>query len=302
VAKLIDYDVSQVEESGGGTGVKVSPGVKPCRIMKCTHRTEKRDGQPANDLEVALSFGDEFDWCFTYVGLNESSDWKLAEFTRALGMKDKGKINVDKISADKPVIRAKVNSGVYEGQYSPDIGRLMPAQEGDEELIGASVSEISSQVDGPDADEPDGSAEPGTSGKEYPEGYEPWRENTTRDGEVIGPYDDWSDEDLEGEVNDRGLTIPGGRGAKKAKYITSLRADDEDVSAEPEADAPAEAATGDEPQDDYDSWDLDQLKKEWEDRQMGDLPVINGRNAEARLVVKLIEELREDDKANPFQG
>lgn len=61
MAKLIEYDVSNVEESSGGTGVKVRPGVRVCRIMKVTQRTEKRDGTPANDLEVALSFGDEYD-------------------------------------------------------------------------------------------------------------------------------------------------------------------------------------------------------------------------------------------------
>lgn len=294
MAKVIEYDVTDVEESSGGTGVKIKPGVHPARIVRANHRTEKKNGEPANDIELALDVGEQYDWVFTYVGLSDASDWKLAELVRAVGLKDKGKLDLDKHVKDK-VIRVKINSGTYEGEYSPDAGRLMKAQPGDEDIIGQQVSEISSNGDGPVGDEP------AASGKEYPNGYEPWREGEEDDeGATIGSYDDWSDGDLEGEVNDRGLTIPGGRGSKKNKYIAALRADDSEALNEPEE---AEAsATDDAPADDYDEWDLDKLKQEWTDRNMGDLPAIRGRGAADRMKTAIIEELRKDDVENPFDA
>jgi hypothetical protein len=298
VAKLIEYDVSGVEESSGGTGVKVKPGVHPARIVRCSKREEKKDGTPANDIEVALDFGEEFDWGFTYIGLSEAADWKLAEFVRALGLKEKGKLDPEKQIGK--VIRVKVNSGSYDGVYSPDIGRLMKAQPGDEDLIGQSVSEMSSNgagAAGPDADD----VEPDADAPTYYREGEPDPEDADA---IVGSYDDWPDSDLEAEVADRSLTLPGGRGSKKNKMIAALRADDEEWKAaggaEP-ADEAEPAADGD-AQDDYDEWDTDKLKEEWGDRGLGDVPVIRGSNAEGRLRDKIIKALREDDEANPFES
>src|SRR5215831_7684704 len=297
MAKLIEYDVSGVEESsGGGTGVKVRPGVHVAKIERCTERTEKRDGSPANDIEVALNFGEEFDWGFTYIGLSQAADWKLAEFIRALGLKDKGKLDPDKMVGK--FIRVKVNSGTYEGEYSPDMGRLMKIQKGDIEAWesgNGTASEFSqSAAAGPDTDEEGGDEPEASSDSFYREG-QPDPEDPN---ETVGSYDEWPDEDLEAEVNDRGLTLPGGRGSKKNKMMAALRADDEAQGTAEAGEDEAEA----EGEDDYDEWDLDQLKAEWAERELGDLPAIRGRNADARLQAKLIEELRDDDKANPFEA
>ena len=296
MAKLIEYDVSGVEESsGGGTGVKVRPGVHVAKIERCTERTEKRDGSPANDIEVALNFGEEFDWGFTYIGLSQAADWKLAEFIRALGLKDKGKLDPDKMVGK--YLRVKVNSGTYEGEYSPDMGRLMKIQKGDIEAWqsgNGTASEFSqSAAAGPDTEE-DGDEPEASSDSFYREG-QPDPEDPN---ETVGSYDEWPDEDLEAEVNDRGLTLPGGRGSKKNKMMAALRADDEAQGSAEEA-GDEESSEG---EDDYDEWDLDQLKAEWAERELGDLPVIRGRNSDARLQAKLIEELRDDDKANPFEA
>lgn len=298
MARLIEYDVTGVEESSGGTGVKVKPGVRVCRLMKVTKRDEKRDGTPANDLEIALSFGDEFDWIFEYIGLDPSSDWKLAEFVRALGLGEKGKINPDKLSKDKPLLRAKVNPGEYGGNYRPEIGRLMKAQPGDE--MGESISAASQNGTGggaeePDADEPVAEAAEATT---YKEGFSPSRE----DDPEVGSYDDWEDADLIAECEDRGLTLPGGRGNKRDKAISALRAEDVEASgidndndaAEPEA-----TAAG----DDYDDWDLPALVKEYEDRGFDEpTPAFKGRNAEQRTRTAIIEAIRADDAENPFES
>lgn len=301
MARVIEYDVTGVEESSGGTGVKVKPGVYPAKIMKCEAREKKRDNTPANDIEVALSVGDEYDWLFTYVGLYESVDWKLAEFIRALGLKDKGKLNPERYIGK--IIRVKVNPGSYNDEYRPEVGRLMKAQPGDEELIGKSVSEISSRNgDAPDSDaEADVPNDDAVGDKVYanPEFV------ASREGdEGVGSYEDWPEADLVAECEDRGLTLAGGRGKKSDKAIAALRAEDAEVSGAdagddadepPDDQAQAEAAPGD-----YGDWDLERLKTEWTDRNLGELPTARGRGWEEKVKAEIIEELTKDDADNPF--
>lgn len=283
MAKLIEYDVEGEDESGGGTGVKVKPGVHVARIARCTFRDKKKDGSPANDLEVALDVGAEYDWVFTYVGLSEASKWKMAELVRAMGLKEKGKIDPDKLVGK--ILRVKINSGSWDGEYSPDAGKLFMAQDGDEDLIGQGVSETSiNAAQGPDVN--DDISDPAS--------FEPSRE-TDPD---IGSYDNWADEDLAAEAEDRNLTLPGGRGSKRDKAIKALR-DDDNSSADAGEPEDAGTATGD---DDYDEWELDNLKQEWEDRQLGDLPNLRGKNAAERVKTAIIEELRKDDVENPFEA
>jgi hypothetical protein len=298
LAKVIEYDVSDVEESSGGTGVKVPPGVKIARIAQCEQREKKADGTPANDIKVALDFGSEYDWGFTYIGLSEAADWKLAEFVRALGLKEKGKLDPSK-QVDK-FIRVKVNPGTHEGEYSPNMGRLMKAQPGDEEAWregNSTASELSSKPAGPDADG-DGDepvAEAGVKTYSDPD-FVP-----SREGEPgISSYEEWPDEDLIAEVGDRDLALAGGRGSKRNKAIEALRAEDAEIAEGGGDGEPEKPGAAPEPEDDYDTWDLDQLKADWEARQLGDLPAMRGSGAAERLKAAIIEELRKDDLENPF--
>jgi hypothetical protein len=289
VAKLITYDVSNVEEQEGSTGVKVKPGVKVAKIMVCEQRTQKTDGSPANDIRLGMSVGPEYDWVWTYIGLGEASDWKLKEFIKAVGLKDKGKMDPDKMKGK--ILRVKINSGEYDGEYSPRVGKLFPAQPGDE--VGG-VSEMSTNgASGPDEDDLN---EPAVGEAEE---FVPTREDP--DDEEVGTYDEWDEVDLLGEVEDRGLTMPGGRGTKKVKAIKALRADDEAASEEPEEEE--ESDDDDTPDtDDYETWTVEDLTTEWGEREMGDLPNIRGRNREERLKTAIIEQLRKDDTDNPFEG
>lgn len=295
MAKLIPYDNTGVEESSGGTGVKVKPGVKIARIAKCTPRETNKAGDPANDIEVALDVGEEYDWVFSYIGLSDAAKWKMAEFTRALGLKETGKFDPDKMVGK--FIRVKINPDTYDGQYAPRAGRFMKAQPGDEEAFNegsSAVSELSGQDDEP-ADEPEAEAEAEATTSTDGPTYDDPEFVASREGEEdVGSYDDWADEDLVAEVEDRGLTLPGGRGSKRDKAIKALREEDAAVSG---ASAEDEAEEG---SDDYDSWDLDQLKKEWDERELGAMPKVRGSGAEGRLQAKLIEGLREDDETNPF--
>jgi hypothetical protein len=292
VAKLIPYDVTGVEESQGGTGVKAKPGVYIAEIMRCTQRETKADNSPANDLEVALNVGPDYDWVFTYIGLGPASDWKMAEFIRAVGLNEKGRLDPDKMVGKK--IRVKINPDSWEGNYTARAGRLMPSLNGDKDP--GKVSEISSTGEAVDEDEDVDADEPTmTSEAEYPGGYQPQREDDD------DSYDDWSDEDVVGEATDRGLTLPGGRGSKRDKAVKALRADDEahtqqPINEEDDDDGETEA-------EDYSSWSTDELVKEYGERGFeDDVPEFKGRNAENRQRKAIIEALEADDGGDPFEA
>jgi hypothetical protein len=286
LAKLIGYDNTGVETSQGGTGVKARPGVYVARVERCEQREKTRAGTPANDLEVALNVGEDFDWVFTYVNLGV--DWKVAEFTRALGLPEKGRFDPGKQVGQ--LIRIKINPGTFEGSYSPDAGRMMKPLDEDEEPGPVSgIAEGNGEVPDEEAEEAVATA---ATAERYADGFEAAREGD----EGIESYEEWSDEDLAAEVEDRGLTVPGGRGKKRDKLIAALRAEDEEVAGEGGSNGGAEATT-----DEYEEWSVDQLKEEWEAREMGDLPSIRGRNADTRLATAIVEALREDDKDNPFE-
>jgi hypothetical protein len=282
MAKLIEYDVSNVESAGGGSE-QPKPAVYPAVIRICEQRDTKADGTPANDIRVALDLGGDYAWLFTYIGLGEASDWKMKEFINAVGLKEKGKFDPDKMIGK--MIRVKVNPDTYEGAYTARAGRLMKSIKGDELPEPGEVSEDGA---GP-ADEAEPEAE--ASGDED---FTP-----SREGEEFGSYEEWDDPDLEAEVEDRGLTVVGGRGKKRDKWIKTLREDDNQAASEPGDDDHEEEASA-EGADDYDEWETPELEAEFKDREL-DLPKKpRGSGAADRYKEALIEKLREDNDANPF--
>lgn len=253
----ISYDVSDAEPFSGG-GPQPKQGLYDAEIMQAEHRTEKRDGSPANDIEVALKVEDpdtdvEYSWVFTYIGLNDSSAGRLREFTNALSLKPKGQIDTDKLLHRK--LKIKINPDTYDGEYRARVGRLMKIDEEDE---------------GPDEPE----------AKTAVSDFEP-----SREGEEFGSYDDWTDEDLSGEVEDRDLTVAGGRGKKRDKLIAALREDDAGGE---------EAEEAEEDTINYEEWSPKELMQEVKDRQLTEhLPA--GRKGKTVL----INLLRKDDE-EPF--
>jgi hypothetical protein len=284
MAKLIEYDVSNVESTGGGTE-QPKPAVYPAVIRICEQRDTKADGSPANDLRVALDLGGDYAWLFTYIGLGEASEWKLQEFISALGLKAKGKLDPDKMVGK--MIRVKVNPDTYEGAYTARAGRLMKAIKGD---VLPEAGEVSEDGAGPE-DEAEPEAE--ASGDEE---FIP-----SREGEDHGSYEEWDDADLEAEVEDRELTVVGGRGKKRDKWIKTLRDDDSAEASEPGDDDHEEEETSAEGADDYDEWEAAELEAEFKDRELELPKKPRGSGAADRYKEALITKLREDNDANPFE-
>jgi hypothetical protein len=330
VAK-IKYDVSDVETEGGG-GNQPQPSVYDGVVKVFRHRTQRNDGTKANDIEVAVDVGEDFAWVYSYVGLDSSSDWKLRQLTDALGLPPKGDIDPDKQLEKKLRVkinpdtyegeyRARIGRFMKPSSDNGDAPDDEPSEDepaADEPVDGDFVASREDEANSYDewtdedleaeatdrnltlpggrgskrnktiaalrADDEeaagDGAApdeEPATEAATYPDGYEPVRESDENS------YDDWSDDDIDGEFSDRGLDLPGGRGAKRVKQVTALRADDE----------AAEGGGGAQQADEYDSWDIEELAKEIEERSL-ELP--SGRKTKD----KLIAVLREDNADKPF--
>lgn len=285
MAKLVEYDVSGVEASGGGGTEQPKQGIYTAKIVQCKVREEKADGSPANDIMVAFDLGADYTWVYTYIGLSEAADWKLAEFTRSLGLKEKGKFDPDKLVGK--IIRLKINPDTYEGEYRGRVGRLMQAGPKDDIL----PSDGAGPTDDDEAEATNEESETIGSGG----AFTPTREDP--EDEDVGAYEDWEDDDLEAEVEDRGVTVGGGRGKKRDKWIKALRLDDESADDEPEGEEEGEA---EEEGDEYDEWDVKELTAEAKDRELEMPKKTRGSNAEERLRVKLIELLRADDQEEPF--
>jgi hypothetical protein len=286
MAKLVEYDVTGVEDSQGGGSEQPRPAVYPAMIRVCEQRDTRADGTPANDLRIALDLGGDYAWVWTYIGLGEASEWKLKEFTNALGLKPKGKFDPDKLVSK--MVRVKINPDTYEGEYRARAGRLMKAVKGD--TLPEAGEDGAEPEDLSEEEDQELTAEASADDEEF---------TPSREGEDFGNYDDWSDEDLEAEVQDRGVTVKGGRGKKKDKWVQALRDDDSAAAAEPGDDDFGEEE--EESADDYDTWSVDELTAEFKDREIELPKKPRGQRAAERYTEALVKGLRDDDEENPFE-
>lgn len=302
MAKLIQYDNTGVEDSGG-TGQKARPGLYVAEVARCVVRETKSNGDPANDMEVALSVGPDYDWLFTYIGLGESAKWKVAEFTRALGLKEKGGFDPDKVKGKLLVV--KVNADEYQGEYSPRAGKMFKAPPGSK--LGEKVS-FSANGNGNQADDYGTTDESANDHGTPPPGAVADICREDPDDPEIGSYDEWPDEDIAAEVEARKLTLAGGRGSVRAKGIKALREDDKAsvlVKDEPEEDDGPGTTNGEDGPEDYEGWSHDELVAEYGARNFEEpIPNFRGRNSEARVDAAIREALIADDNddSDPFSG
>jgi len=131
----IKYDVSNVDESGGFEHVQ--PGMYIGKITEINSKESKSGNGPM--LEVILQPVKTADGktvkpkdkkkkvgrVYTYVLLeHEPSDWKLKEFTKAVGLKDKGTLDTDKIVGMSVQMNLKPDTDL-DDKYRPRVGKLI---------------------------------------------------------------------------------------------------------------------------------------------------------------------------------
>lgn len=222
----IKYDVSHVEvEEDRDFSTPVPTGVYTVRLTECDETTSK-PGNPmlACTLEIV---GGEFDGRYLWdnIVLIDSTEWKLAQFIRALDLKDKGALDTDRIIGT--LMKARVKHETYtpeggEARVTAKVAALlpMPEDEDDEDVD----EEDDYEADDEDAEDED--VEDDASDDEDDED----------DEEQDEPYDDWTIKDLTTEVKERGLQVKTTKtGEAKKKYlIAKLEKDDGASSEDPE--------------------------------------------------------------------
>lgn len=300
---VIKYDVSDVPEGGGGEDPQ--PGMYKGKIVSVTHRSQKSDGSPANDLEVVVDVGSDYKRLWTYIGLEANTAWKLREFTDALGLPAKGGIDPAKISKQQPEVNVKVSADTdLEGNYRGKVKNLFKPGKADEK--GEGDTPASGGDDYSEWSTDDLTAEIENRGLDLPKG----RKTVDKLAEVLenddaetakaqsddeepaaglpdeyADIDEWDADDLKAELEKLSLKVSGRFSEDKARdliieHVSSNGSEPEDEDGEAEA-------------DDYDEWELQELKDEIEVRKgQGAEIEIGGRQTKE----KLITALREDDK------
>lgn len=308
MATTIKYDVTDVETGGGGEDVQ--PAMYAGKIVSVTHRTQKTNGDPANDLEVVVDVGENYKRLWTYVGLGVG--WKMREFTDAVGLPPKGELTAAKLKA---LANTKVNVKVVadtdqNGDYRGKIKNLFKPGEG-----GVTTESNGDHEDGYETlDMDDLKAELAEREIAIPKGRvteaklialleaddeengggggDDDAETETETAVTTDEYDEWELQDLKDELGEREIAVPKGR-VNEAKLIALLREDDA-----------AKGGGGGEDEAEPDEYDDEEV---WPDQDLKDeLSARNEQGAEIKITgranrAKLIAALREDDaNAEPF--
>ncbi len=123
----VNYDVAGSESDYGD---QPQPGEYVVTIVKCDLRTEKRDGSPTRDLEVAFDLGDDrYAWVWAYPKLNSGL---FAQLLRAVGIEQpKGKFNTDDLIGNP--VRIAIVATTFNGGYWPRVKAVLPPERPDDD-------------------------------------------------------------------------------------------------------------------------------------------------------------------------
>jgi len=330
---VIKYDVSNVESSGGGE--QPQPGLYAGSIAAMTPRTQKADGSNVRDLEVVVDVGSEYARLWTYVktpddpNYNEAAHgWKFRELTDSLKLPAKGQFDTAKQVGKKVNVKVVADTnleGEYRGRvrnlFAPgkieEDGEDLPEGGGDDEPLtrdeleawsnddlkeelearGLTLTGRFSQGKAIDAimeDQDSGEEEAGEAGENGSGTLDPELMKDLRNDADF--YAEWEDDDIKAYAEDLGIlgNIAGRK--TRSKYIDAIVALAE--AAESWQDGAGDGSGEGEETDDYEDWELQELKDEVATRNEQDADIkIGGRQTKEKLVAAL----RADDKAaNPF--
>jgi len=282
----VKYNVKGVER-GGKDFEQPQPGLYEMEIKEATLRNT--DGK--NDIELVLEVTDANNdfvgsRVWTYVNLGETSQWKLAEFTDALGLPETGTLDTAKVIGKK--MKVKINADSWNNEYRARAGRFSPLN-----------AEADDEVD--DDDDPDAVAGSGGGGKKggkkkeaAPDPDEPIviERNDVELSSDPEYYSDWSDQDVFDEIENQDLSL-GRKKKTRDNVIAALVAlVEEEGGTEPEAEA-----DGDDNYDDEDEWSDKDIAAEVKKRG---LEVSGKRNRATFIKALRADDAAGDDDDDPF--
>jgi hypothetical protein len=269
VSPVIKYDVSDVPETANAP-----VGMYRAKIQNAEEGTSKSSDAPMVTITFQLTHHadgskvtDDYWPVRQYLMIEDERPYArraIKEFVEALGMKTKGGLDLKKIIGKQVQLRLKEDTD-QNGDYSPRIGKILPAASSDAE---------------PEEPEEDGGGE------------EESVDLSTLDRDGLKAL--IKSEGL-GSLKDLGITKSTSDDDIRALIADKLGLSEE---SEPEGDAESEPEEEEEAEDGgegdgYDSMSVADLKKEVAERE---LPMPKGSG----LKPKLIKALRDDDGSSPF--
>jgi hypothetical protein len=251
----VKYDVSNVDESGGFEHVQ--PGMYIGKVAEINLKDSKSGNGPMFEVILqpvktadgkAVKVKDkkkQVGRVYTYVLLeHEPSDWKLKEFTKAFGLKEKGVIDTDKLIGKLVQMNLKPDTDL-EDRYRPRVGKLMALPAGRNGSSAAAAVE-------PDEDEDE--------------------EAVNEDAYTAEDLDAMEDDELIEAAAEFDITAPKGRmtPVKKKKLIQTIldaqaEQEDEDEEDDSEEDEDADEDVTAEEDEDNDEEDDDEEEDDEED-------------------------------------
>ena len=126
----VDYDIGTADSNDYGD--QPPPGEYAAEVVQCELRTEKRDGSPTRDLEVAFDLGDDrYAWVWAYPKLNSAL---FAQLLRAVGIEQpKGSFDTDSLIGKS--VRLRIVATTFQGGYWAKVKAVLPAEPSNEKEV-----------------------------------------------------------------------------------------------------------------------------------------------------------------------
>lgn len=285
----IKYDIRGTERGGGEFDTTIEPGLYQAKVKSAELGQSKPSEKNPKGLQMLKLVFQLTDgkWKGALISTNvfpgyEAAAWKWAEFLDAVwlvkGKKEAGSFDTDKV-VGAPV-QLRIKAGSYEGEYKPEIGKVLPPKPGDDD------------EDEDDEDEDDDDEADVTDLEEDDEADE---EDEDDDEEE----DDEEDEDEDGVPSEDDIN------AMNIKALKAL-AEEHDVDVKAGSKSPGyrkaliealhsgeeddDDEDDDDEEEDYSDWSIDDLKKEIKHRRLK----VSGKGSKKALI-KALEADDEDD-------
>ena len=271
----VKYDVSNVEDMGD---FKQAPkGTYRAKIHETTVG-ESKAGQPMLTIVFELTkdskgkkLKEKYGRIWHRVPLEHWEDtagwtFRLKEFIRALGLKEKGSFDPEKLEGKEVQLNVRAGKD-QDDEYRAEVGKLMPlpsddADDDDDEDVDEDVEDEDEDEDEDESDEDDEDdedSEDEDDEDEEDEDDDEDEEDEDEEDDESEDYSDWSLNQLKKEARSRGIKV------SKKHEEDDLRELLIESDAE-EAEDEDEDADEDDESVDYSEWEVDDLKKELKER------------------------------------
>lgn len=257
----VKYDVSEVED----TDFKQAPkGVYRGKIVDTTVG-ESSSGQPMLTIVYELTHDskgkklkEKYGRIWHRVPLehwDDTAGWtrRLKEFIKALGLKEKGSFDPEKLEGKTMQVVVRAGKDLDEN-YRAEVGKLMPLASDEDEDEDEETDDDEDEED-EDAEDDDDEEDEDEDEEEDEDEDEDEEDEDDEDDEEAEDYSDWSLNALKKEARSREIKV-------------TKKMDEDDIRAALiESDGEEEDEEEDEDEEvDYSEWEADDLKKELKER------------------------------------